>query len=485
MSKIKYKNYIIFGIWTLFAVFLFLFYANIYPLVIFDSDDWGNAGFMRTALPSLLFLNPAKILPETVAPLASKIGQYVFLPLTGNFIRSMTLAYSLMFTFFILLYCLMFDLALRNLFGLDKSRSLLLTAFFVLFHFSIFRVTPAQNQFLFGTVNLTCVWHYLIPNIFASAMVLWHICRKNNALLTSPLQLGIVLFACYLAIFSNLFSGIILASYAAVSLLVNLVKNFRKPSNRTDRCRIINDIVILCFWIISLLFEYNGDRAQYFSEFNLQASVGNFVNWIFRINKITLLALLLFVFMGILTLMRDKTEKYQLLEPAAECLLCLVITAVFLVLLSARTGGAYIARCDVIFGVFFYLFLIVLFFAAYAIKHFPQILNIVPLVFFVILSNTLVGTRLYRDINVLNLHPQSAAAVSNDLVDQVIAADRALLTDVTVYVPMYNSDDNWPQAIYMGHNFGATLYRHGITSKMMNITIEPSEEKNIEFNIPR
>ena len=485
MSKINYKNLLSFGIWIFFAFFLFIFFANIYPLVIFDSDDWGNAGFMRTALPSLIFYNPAKILPETVAPLSSKIGQYFFLPLTGDYIRSMTLAYSLVLTFFIMFYSLMLDKTLKSLFKLKTSGSLVLTAFFVLFHFSIFRINPDNNQFLFGSTNLTCIWHYVIPNLFASAMVLWHITRKKKDMISSPVLQGLVFFACYMAIFSNLYSSIILASYAGVSLLFNIVKSFRSQLEKTERYRSINYFVILCFWAVSLFFEYNGERAKIFSDFRLNTSIANFVDWIYQINKLTLLVLLLFVFLGIFTIIKIRDGRWFLLETLAELILCAVIEVIFLVLLSAKTGGRYIARIDVIFGVFFYLLLIVIILAAFSINHFPRFLIFLPLIFFIVLSNTCVGNRIYREINLLNLDPRSAIAVSNDLIAQVVAADKANMNEVTVYVPKYNSADNWPHALYMGPNFGATLYRHGVTSKRMNVTVIPSEEKNIEFNISR
>ena len=84
--------------------FLFLFFAKIHPIMIFDSDDWGVAMFRRRALPLWGIWNPARILPEVLMPVCSSIGAHILYPLLGDFSWSTTLVYAAVVSGFIVMY---------------------------------------------------------------------------------------------------------------------------------------------------------------------------------------------------------------------------------------------------------------------------------------------------------------------------------------------------------------------------------------------
>ena len=74
--------------------------------------------------------------------------------------------------------------------------------------------------------------------------------------------------------------------------------------------------------------------------------------------------------------------------------------------------------------------------------------------------------------------------VSQHLIDQIIAADRAGLDEVTITVPKGDDVDNWPHPLYMGKNISRTLHAHGIISRRLKVKILPDETLNERFNLP-
>ena len=77
-----------------------------------------------------------------------------------------------------------------------------------------------------------------------------------------------------------------------------------------------------------------------------------------------------------------------------------------------------------------------------------------------------------------------ATAMTKDLYEQILEADRIHLKEMNLYVPAFqNSADNWPMANYLGERMAQTLYKHGQISEPMNITVCLSQDKNELFGI--
>ena len=50
-------------------------------------------------------------------------------------------------------------------------------------------------------------------------------------------------------------------------------------------------------------------------------------------------------------------------------------------------------------------------------------------------------------------------------------------------VPKGDDRDNWPHPMYMGGNISRTLYRHGIITQPLKITIKPDTKMNEKYHI--
>ena len=74
-------------------------------------------------------------------------------------------------------------------------------------------------------------------------------------------------------------------------------------------------------------------------------------------------------------------------------------------------------------------------------------------------------------------------ALDNDLIEQIVAADQNGEREVTVRVLLVDSEDNWPHALYIGPRIACSLYKHGVTGRRMEVTIEPSFEVNQRFHV--
>ena len=74
-------------------------------------------------------------------------------------------------------------------------------------------------------------------------------------------------------------------------------------------------------------------------------------------------------------------------------------------------------------------------------------------------------------------------ALNQNILDQVLEAQDRGEYQVTVHVPYCGSEDNWPHSTYMGGRVAASLYKHGITSRLMEIEILPDPQMNAELHV--
>lgn len=63
--------------------FLFVFFARVHPLMLFDTDDWQYISYSRHAVPIWGDWNPTRVFPETVMPLAGGGSGISCLPVNG------------------------------------------------------------------------------------------------------------------------------------------------------------------------------------------------------------------------------------------------------------------------------------------------------------------------------------------------------------------------------------------------------------------
>ena len=470
---------------------MLLFFEIAHPLVILDADDWTYISQSRIALPVASFWNPARILPEILMPYASELGVLLFGRL--GYIRAITLMNGLVLSLFICFYIRAFFRLLTDVLRLAPGRSALLSLLFLLLHFTIFRTAPDQNGYLFCSKDVTCIYYYVIPALLNCGLVMT---LARTGLHRRFWEKGefsgksLLLLASYLAIFSNLFESAILAIWCGVELLLALLRHRRKLRSAALWREQSFSLAAVLLWLVSVWFEGRGGRGESGTAVPFGTALGesfrtafSFLGGIYALVLLlaaaSLGALLLFLLLG-------KLGK----EAGAVCRALLLpllglgtILFLFEVLICAKVGPAYAARSDVMFGVCFALLSLAMLSIGLLLKRWERLLLLLPLVFLVLYTATDTRGRTFADSNDILAPAEVCEALDQNILDQVLEAQDRGEYQVTVHVPYCGSEDNWPHSTYMGGRVAASLYKHGITSRLMEIEILPDPQVNAELHV--
>ncbi len=472
---------------------MLLFFERAHPLVILDADDWTYISQSRTALPSTRFWNPARILPELLMPYGAGLGVLLFGRL--GYIQAITAMNGLILSLFITAYVLEFYLLLRRRLGLRAEGAALLSLLFLLLHFLIFRSAPTGNVHLFRANDVTCVYYYVIPGLLNAALVLRLARTEEQLRFWEPEGLprkAFLVLAVYLAIFSNLFASVLLAAWCGLALLGALL---RLRWERRGAVPFLREqgfhLAVLLLWLLSVAFEGGGERGQSANPVPfgraLADCLGRLPGFFGGMNRFFLLLAALCLALGLFLALRKKRAA-QDREDARRLLLPLLLTGalvlVFELLLCAKVASAYIARSEVLFGFCFCLLAPLCLTPALALRRWPRLLVLLPLLLLILYSQTDGPGRSFTESNDILAPAELCTAMDEDLVEQVLAAERAGERRVTVYVADNGGgSDNWPQTVYMGPRVAASLYKHGVTERLMEIEIVPSAEWNARLHV--
>ena len=78
--------------------------------------------------------------------------------------------------------------------------------------------------------------------------------------------------------------------------------------------------------------------------------------------------------------------------------------------------------------------------------------------------------------------PETIKEIDDYMIQQVTAAKKSGQNYVEVHIPLHDSPD-WPlNTNWGGERMAVTLYRHGITDKVMNIILIPDKSVNERFH---
>ena len=161
------------------------------------------------------------------------------------------------------------------------------------------------------------------------------------------------------------------------------------------------------------------------------------------------------------------------------------IVSVLIIILAAKTDPKYIDpyRADLIFGMTFFPVLLITLCGAYVLRRFGRVRVLVPLMIVVLLSAVNTSSATFAESNMIFTSHEKVADMSRDVLEQVVAADRAGLLTAEIYVSDVGTSDNWPQATYMGKRLADSLYKHGLISREIELIIVPSQEYNEKFGL--
>jgi hypothetical protein len=464
--------------------FFYVFFTKIHALVLFDTDDWVYASFYRQAIPIWKNWNPSRILPETFMPISTTLAVVLIFPICNNFIQATTIMYAIIVSLFIAIYVYYFMKLLKTIYNLPLYNNILITIIFLLFHFLIFRKNSTYNKYLFFAENVTCYFYYIIPALLNCTLVMYLMIKRIKKENLSKNSFIILLI--YLAIFSNLFHSIILATYIASILLLEIIKKIKNKTKIKDFIKTnLGNIVILITWGISQIFELNGGRSSgYNSAFipNFIQTLKSLFNTMKNCNKYFIVLSAIILIFSIILLIKDKKIKniicYNIIFSGA-------FTLIYLILVCSKVAPVYITRPDIIFGAVFFGFLLVFLGLGYISKRYPKIINICPLLIFIIYFeiNTF-GNTFCESNQAPSATSEQCIAIDNYIINQIIEADNQGLTEANIKVPKFNyfTNDNWPIATY-SQGYSYTLYEYGFIKNKITITYTVDESLNDFFGV--
>lgn len=462
---------------------LLIFFIVIHPIAIFDTDDWSFIHHLRLPIPVIHAWNPIKVFPEVFMSIFSYFAAYVIYPITGRYCFSMSIANGVFICFIITVYFLEFYLLIQKKYALSLNKSIFMSVIFISLHFLLVIHPGKDNIFLFYAYDMTCVYHYTLSTVINAALVMHMIHNQGFSCFSSFSKQHklVVLIWTYLAIFSSLYTNIILAVYVGIELLFSLRTNH--DSDRFLLSSFISKykahLVIMLVWFSSFAFELTGGRSSG-HESNIFASFisasTNILTWGKQFNIIIL------IFSAITVLLYFFLSPKKNLLFLAKCFIAFLLTTLYLILLSAVVDSTYITRIDVMFASFFWLLLIIMLLVcelSQFFNHSAVILGIMSALFGL---STMYASSTYKEMNYSNIPYKQCEELADNIINQFKNAELNGDTEIDLIVPKFDTENNWPYGIYQAEHFTKVMYRHKIThTKIYVRKMVPSKEMTQKY----
>lgn len=499
---------------------MFVFFFCCHPIVVLDADDWQYLSYVRPAVPYTGFWNPSRILPEILMPFCGTVALAIFRIFPIGYIEAQTVVFGFTLAVFITAYVYAFVRLIETKFCFSRQLSFLFGGLFLSFHFLVFRTESTGNLYMFSSYDACCYFYYTIPAILNCTLVMYFSYTSAlNTFFTSEdlVKKGVLVLILYLAIFSNLFNSIILIAYLGCDFLMDLVfivKNKKKFSSllKAD----LFQLIIIFVWLAAVFLESRGGRGfgywprkEYFN--NIRATAALFPEIFKSFNFLFVMICVLSIAAAIITYLYGRKHMFPESPVEAEnvpvsedtnsigfansnvpvdlsdsCLFeyfdlhlsSAAVIVLFLILLCARVENTYFTRPQVMFGYIFSLFTIIISCIAYVIKKHRKLIVFLPLMLFIVLSIINTQDITFAPSNTMELSEKVCISVADDLISQMIAADKDGTDRLALQVMNTGIDNNWPHTPHIAYGLKQTLLKHGIIQR--NFEIVP--EMNKDFN---
>lgn len=249
---------------------MFINYRILYPMYIYNCDDWLYIIPWRNLLPEWGAWNPSRVLPETLMPLVAQLSMWIFYPIMHDFLETLAFGMALTMSVFVTIYVFCFYRLIKKKRNVSTLMAGFLSVLFLVLHFVAMRIFPSGNDhFLGGCYDTTTYFFYTIPGLWNASLVM-HMMTENYLIDRKEKKLyhrALVLTAIYFAILSNLYQNIILIGYVFADAFIQMVKA-KNNKSRFAWKMIIPHLLILAFWLVALLFETSGRRAASLTKAN-------------------------------------------------------------------------------------------------------------------------------------------------------------------------------------------------------------------------
>ena len=483
------RNHVVAIFFLLVFGFLFMFFTQVHPLVIYDGDDWRYIAYTRQALPSWNEWNPSRVFAECFQPLMGYFAAYVLTPFLGDYLHAQTMAVALLLGLMATAYLWLFYRVMLGAGG-GQFRALSMTVFFLLFHFLILKTQRAGNPYLFWSANVTCIYNYLMPMLLNASLVL--LMMREGRLTEvfhrcSAIQAGFLSFWLYFAIFSGVFHSSIFIVFLGWYSLFDLRKAAGDVRGWGAAHRA--ELIVFALWLFSLVIETQGGRARAIGRPFFQ------LPWMETLQSATALwhqlntgVAAFGVIIAILAAVEihrnchDEDERKTLAFLGLN-VLSMVVVFVYLFLVCTKASPSYFERSDVAGCGLFYLLLL----TCLAMNHFARrhssLVRALPILIFVILIASLNPNRGFYPSTMGHVPEKTCDAISHDILAQLLAAEQAGEERVTLHVPVGNAETNWPHDRFLKDVLNNTLTRHGVLTYPLEIEIQPDPEMNRKYHL--
>lgn len=475
-------------LWTGIIFFLLMiYYVFVNPVIPYDHDDWRYFGYFESdPIPRLGRWNITRILPEHLMPLSGFLTGFIIFPIVGDYLFSASIALAILIAvslsgLFVVSYRFFHTLCE------DKNICTLISVMMMLLCFAIFKHNPTSNTHMFSspTYNLYCC--YVLPNILNSIMTLIlmrHIIlyKKLSILSNISMKTGLLLVGIYFCIFSMLFSAGILLAFAISITLQRLYAALRLKKKLSQRIReFIIDLVkhynIILIIIggtgVAMVLELQSGRSNIdwdsiytgslfsidFMKLIVEAASG-FLEQIKWMNSYVLLIIACIVLTTIISIVRRRGTSHQLMGPAVTLMISLCFLVFFYILVAAKGGTDRTRLNYCIYGVFFFLVLLVSLSSLYLLQEVKYSHLLFPFILVVLTLIMLNATRWPYESH----HAKGHSKIMNQTISAISEADTLGYASITLYAPKDYVLPHWALS-----RLSHTLYYHKITSSKISI----------------
>ena len=477
------KNKILNKLLLFLSLIAFIFFfGQIHPLVPFDTDDWMNLSIRRPLYPSLNWWNPTKVFPENLEPAVAIFAARFISPIMGDYVYALILANAIVVSLFITCYLYFVHKLLNDKFRLSPLNNFCIMVLFVLLHFLLLKTKETGNDYLLYAEDCNCYYHYIIPNLFCSCLVLW-LMRHESLDWKNYIQTTIIILITYLALCSNLYSTVILIAYIGAKLLYDLFECNKKES----RWLVIYikqhayGIIVIFLWLIVQLIEINGIRANAYGHVNdpLAEMVMSTIKSSFAVQfniGVVFFAALTFLSAKILDYTSGRHSILHIGKRQIVILLATILSFFYLVLLSSKVKPENMQKGEVIFSYAFFILLLLILSMGYLFSRIKVLRYFLPLLILLVTFNIRNVRSTFLGVQCLwGTSEYECIAYDRNFIDQARHAEALGQDTVTILVPKFDLKDNWPLAFDSSEGICATLSKHHVIKRYIKTEFKLQE----------
>ncbi len=484
---------IVLSVFILLFVGLFLYFTYAHPLMILDTDDWHYVGEPRHAIPGFGrgVWNPIKVLPEMMQCLVSEIGVCFLMPFTHDFFMATSLAYAVFSSIVIAGFFYLLLRLLDRKFGLNGFQKLTILGLIVVLYFLTFVSADTGNENLFSEGNLTCFFNYTIPAVANMSLVLYFMTDGIPDMIDNSVRVekrAVILLVCYLCICSNLCENFYLAAYLGEVILLDVLQKRGSINDMVKRNR--TALILYLGWVLSCFLELSGGRAGSVGHVDMKVSLGQSVDYFFALlMKVNVweglcLAILLLAFAVVFFCVKNNSDtKKVFLSFAGINALYALILWICTIVLAARVAAGNAGRPSVVFGFFTAVFLVLAAMLWFVSDNSREANLVIPIIMLFLLNELITGKALFKEYNVMQISPELCREIGNDIIDQIIEADKSGEEEADIYIMKSTKDDNWPNAVGGFPMIMTTLRHYKIIKRDFEVNPIPSEEINTKYHL--